>query len=163
MIYDRALRLIDQEGVRALNMRRLADELQISTRTLYKRIGSRDDLIRKVLQLHGSRMTLDLPDGGSMELRAWAWCVSLRAALHAHPHLTELVQDDRPAMLDELIGRLVNAAVQEGVPAVLAERFAWSLANVTIDEALREVAALRGTRFSPQTASDPIKCSHEYL
>jgi AcrR family transcriptional regulator len=159
MIYQHALSLIDQEGVRALNMRRLADELQISTRTFYKRIGSRDHLIRNVLQLHGSRLTLELPDGGTMEFRSWAWCVSLRAALRAHPHLTELMQDDKPAMLYEPIGQLVNAAVQEGVPAALAERFAWSLANVTIDEALREVATLRGTTISPQTNLDPIKSS----
>jgi AcrR family transcriptional regulator len=163
MICDHALRLIDREGVRALNMRRLADELQVSTRTLYKRIGSRDDLIRNVLQLHGSRMTLELPDGGSMAFRAWAWCVSLRAALRAHPHLTELMRDDKSAMLCEPIGQLVNAAVREGVPAALAERFAWSLANVTIDEALREVATLRGTTISPQTTLDPIKSSNEYL
>ncbi len=163
MIYEHALRLIDQEGLRALNMRRLADELEISTRTLYKRIDSRDHLIRNVLQLHGSRMTLGLPDGGSIEFRAWAWCVSLREALRAHPHLTELMQDDKPAMLHEPIVQLVSAAVREGVPATLAERFAWSLANVTIDEALRELATLRSTKISRQTTLDPIKSSKEYL
>jgi AcrR family transcriptional regulator len=164
LIYDHALRLIDREGVRALNMRRLADELQISIRTLYKRIGSRDDLIRNVLQLHGSRMDLEFPDVGPLELRAWAWSVSLREDLRAHPHLTKLMRDDRTWMLHGPIRLLVDTAVREGVPATLAERFAWSLANVTIDEALREVATPQSTRRSPQTTTlDPIKTSEAFL
>jgi AcrR family transcriptional regulator len=163
MIYRHALSLVDREGGRALNMRRLADELQISTRTLYKRIGSRDDLIRNILQLHGSRMALELPEVGPLEFRAWAWCVSLREALRAHPHLTKLMRDDRAPMLQGPIRQLVDTAVQEGVPATLAERFAWSLANVTIDDALRDVATPRSTKRTKQTTLTPTKTSDEFL
>jgi AcrR family transcriptional regulator len=38
-------------GARAVTVRRLAADLKISTRTLYKRIGNRDNLIRNVVEL----------------------------------------------------------------------------------------------------------------
>jgi AcrR family transcriptional regulator len=163
MIHERALRLVDEEGARALTMRRLAHELQISTRTLYKRIGSRGALIRDVLRLHGSRLRLDFPDTGPLELRAWAWCVSLREALRAHPHLTELMQDDRTAMLQRTVGQLVEAAVLEGVSGDLAERFSWSLANVTVDDTLRELVNGPNMTWPPQPASDPLRTVHGLL
>jgi AcrR family transcriptional regulator len=144
MIHERALRLIDEEGVRALNMRRVAAEFKICTRTLYKRIGSRGRLIREVLQLHGSVLMLTIPDGASWELRAWEWCVSMREALRAHPHLTVLLQQDRPAMLEGPIRQLVDLAVGEGVSTELAERLSWSLANVTVDDVARELAEVQG-------------------
>jgi AcrR family transcriptional regulator len=49
-ILGRAREIIDAEGVQALNVRRVAGDLKISTRTLYKRIGNRDRLIRVVVE-----------------------------------------------------------------------------------------------------------------
>ncbi|WP_319458317.1 hypothetical protein [Mycobacterium sp. RTGN4] len=49
-IYDRAHEIIDTAGPEALTARGLAADLKISTRTLYKRIGNRADLIRAVAE-----------------------------------------------------------------------------------------------------------------
>lgn len=57
-IYEYALALLDAEGEQALTARRLAAGMNISTRTLYKRIGNHDNLIAKVVQLHCASLRL---------------------------------------------------------------------------------------------------------
>jgi AcrR family transcriptional regulator len=52
--------LLDAEGARAVTVRRLAADLKISTRTLDKRIGNRDNLIRTVVELHFAKLNLNL-------------------------------------------------------------------------------------------------------
>jgi hypothetical protein len=77
--------------VQALTVRRLAADIKISTRTLYKRILNRDNLIRKIVELHFSELNLVVRECDSWESTALGWCVGLHTALCAHPHLTDLI------------------------------------------------------------------------
>ncbi len=63
-IYAHALGMLEAEGVAALTVRQLAAGLGISTRTLYKRIVSRDQLISGVLALHYATVGLPEDEGG---------------------------------------------------------------------------------------------------
>jgi AcrR family transcriptional regulator len=144
-IYEHALVLLDDEGARAVTVRRLAADLKISTRTLYKRIGNRDNLIRNVVELHFAKLNLSFHECGSWESTALNWCLGLHGTLCAHPHITDLMTDDDVLILGDDVKALTKATVQEGISRDTAAECCLALANVTINDAIREVRARRNS------------------
>jgi AcrR family transcriptional regulator len=49
-VVDAALALVEAEGARALTMRRLATELDVTTTTIYWHVGGRDEVITALIQ-----------------------------------------------------------------------------------------------------------------
>ena len=133
-------------------MRRLAADLRISTRTLYKRIGSRGKLIRTVVGRHFSTLRLNMRTYDSWDSTALNWCMALHEALRAHPHVTELISDDDSNHLLEYVGELIEVTVQEGIPRTVATKCCRSLVNLTISDAIMEIRASRGPNPSSKTA-----------
>ncbi|OBJ06363.1 TetR/AcrR family transcriptional regulator [Mycobacterium sp. 1465703.0] len=161
-IYDRALALLDAEGAGALNARRLAAELKISTRTLYQQVGTREQLIRELVAQHFSRLRLDFAEYDTWESTAWHWCQALHAALRAHPFLTELMTiDDRQAVAG-YIDDLLNATVRDGIPRALARECCRSLVTVTINHTIIEVRALREPQHSPRSEAETGKIAKNF-
>ena len=60
LIYTTALRLIDQNGLEALSMRKLAAELDVTPRSLYHYVDTKDALLREVYKVVLTE--LELPD-----------------------------------------------------------------------------------------------------
>jgi AcrR family transcriptional regulator len=149
-IYEHTLVLLDAEGAPAVTVRRLAADLKISTRTLYKRISNRDNLIRNVVELHFAKLSLDFRECGSWESTASNWCLGLHGTLCAHPHLTDLMTDDDVLILRDYVQALAKAAVQEGISRDTASECCLALANVTVNDAIREVRARRHSKGAPQ-------------
>jgi AcrR family transcriptional regulator len=149
-IYERTLVLLDAEGARAVTVRRLAADLKISTRTLYKRIGNRDNLIRNVVELHFAKLGLVLHEYDCWESTALNWCLALHETLCAHPHLTDLMTDDDVLILGDYVHALAKATVQGGISRDTAAECCLALANVTINDAIREVRAARHPNGAPQ-------------
>jgi AcrR family transcriptional regulator len=59
-IYDKALRVLEAEGVKGLTARNLASRLRCSAKTLYQQVGNREALIRGLVahfwrRKHGQR------------------------------------------------------------------------------------------------------------
>ena len=87
--------LIDEAGVSALSMRRLAQRLGVNPMTLYSRFANREELLGAVI---GRRLEQVLDDpvgrpalGGSVEDRLVAWAGAVRDALVGlGPLVTEL-------------------------------------------------------------------------
>jgi AcrR family transcriptional regulator len=158
-IYEYALALLDAEGPRAVTVRRLAADLKISTRTLYKRISNRDNLIRNVVKLHFSKFNPDFREGGSWESTAWNWCVGLHTELCAHPHLTDLMTDQDVLVLGDYVDALVNTTVAQGISRSIAA--GCCRVNVTIIDALRQVHATRNSESSPSAGTSPLTSARE--
>src|SRR5271163_2466100 len=113
VIHQHALALIDAEGADALNARRLAADLKISTRTLYQQVGNREQLIRALVARHFSQLRLDFEEHQTWESTALQWCLALHDTLRAHPFLTELMTiDDRTAVAD-YVNQLVKSTLRE--------------------------------------------------
>jgi AcrR family transcriptional regulator len=162
VIYARALTLLDAEGAGGLNARRLAAELQISTRTLYEQVGNREQLIRALVARHFSQLRLDFKEYKDWETTALRWCMSFHDTLRAHPFLTELMTiEDREAVVD-YVNELVEAALREGFPRRLAVEGCRSLVNVTINHTIVEVRALREPEHSEKTASEAAKIEKNF-
>ena len=162
VIYSRALELLDAEGAGALNARRLAAELKISTRTLYQQVGSREQLIRALVARHFSQLRLDFREFDTWESTALHWCLALHDALRAHPHLTELMAIDDRTVVEDYVNDLVKAALREGFPRRLAVESCRALVNVTINHTIVEVRALREPEHSPGTAAEVKKIEKNF-
>jgi AcrR family transcriptional regulator len=80
-----AVRIADAEGVEAVSMRRLADELGVATMTSYTHVESKDELLDLMRDAVAAEMLLPepLPDAWREALRAIAH--RTRAAYEAHP------------------------------------------------------------------------------
>lgn len=92
-VLDAATRLVEQQGVAALSMRKLAAELGVAVTSIYWHVGNREALLEELVQemVHG----LDtLPARGSTPTaRVMSLAVELRRVLREHPHLIGLVNE----------------------------------------------------------------------
>jgi AcrR family transcriptional regulator len=80
-----ALELVDQDGLEALTMRRLADQLKVDPMSLYNHIDGKDGLLDGLAEALWNEVQLpDEPGGWKETLRSLA--SSLRNLAHAHPH-----------------------------------------------------------------------------
>ena len=165
-IYEYALEFVDCEGVDALTVRRLAADLNISTRTLYKRIGSRTNMIRELVDMHWSRLDLEFHPCSTWEDTIWAWCVHLHQVLTARPHLTLMAQDRTPVVVAPLVEALIESSVDHGIPEDVAVECCWSLADMTTNDAIgvaRELGHRHASHAAPgsvglsKTTADAIK------
>lgn len=137
-IYEHALSIVDAEGLQCLTARRLASRLEISTRTLYKRIGNHDNLIRGIMDLHLSRLAIDVVELSSWEKTAWNWCRNLHATLCEYANLTYLMTDEDLKTLDVHVTTLADIAARSGVEHLTALAAARALLAVTTNDALRK-------------------------
>jgi AcrR family transcriptional regulator len=146
-IYDRALAIIDADGVEALSARRLAADLRVSTRTLYKRIGNRDSLIRAVTEQHFATVRLRDCTGELWEAAALSSCTALHDALCAHPHLTSLMSEiERKEILND-VGGLVALAVADGIAHETAVQCCRTLVNIAINDAIAQARYAQACRL----------------
>jgi AcrR family transcriptional regulator len=84
-IVSAAVRIADADGVDAVSMRRLADELGVATMTPYTHVASKDELLDLMRDAVAAEMLLPepLPEDWRAALRAIA--DRTRAAYEAHP------------------------------------------------------------------------------
>lgn len=92
-IVDTAVDLVDHEGLHALTMYRLAEQLGVGTMSLYRHIDDKDDLLDAVAQQLISG--LQVPDGApdDWEGRVVGYLRSLRAQALRHPALGRLLAE----------------------------------------------------------------------
>jgi AcrR family transcriptional regulator len=135
-IFEHALEVLDQEGPAAVTVRRIAADLKISTRTLYKRIGNHDNMIRNVIALYYCRLNLEVRKLDSWESTAMSWCMNLYRELSAHPHVTALMTVQHGATLRGYVDELLKATLQEGISRERAVECCRSLVNLTVNDAI---------------------------
>jgi AcrR family transcriptional regulator len=161
-IYTRALELLDAEGIDALQARKLAADLKISTRTLYQQIGNREQLIRALVARHLSQLRLDFREYDTFDSTALHWCLALHDTLRAHPFLTEMMAIDDRKAVEDYVNDLVKAALSEGFPRKIAIECCRTLVNVTINHTIVGVRALREPEHSAGTASEVRKIEKNF-
>lgn len=92
-----ALRLLDEEGLAGLSMRKLAERLNAGTTSLYWHVETKDDLVELVIdEVYGE---VDIPEP---ELAGWRngatlFAHSLRATILRHPWLPAVI-NTRPSI-----------------------------------------------------------------
>jgi AcrR family transcriptional regulator len=97
-----AVRIADAEGVEAVSMRRLADELGVATMTPYTHVADKDELLDLMRDAVAAEMLLPepLPDDWRTALRAIAH--KTKAALEAHPWTLDVTSRRPRARINRL-------------------------------------------------------------
>ena len=137
LIRDTALRLIDAEGLAALSMRRLAQELGVQAPSLYSHYPTKDDVLDAVANLLTEQVDTSGFAGGDWRTGLVTWARSYHAALAAHPNAVPIVasgagrRDRFLAMADAVHGGLVGA----GWPPRYATMIAGSVKYLVIGAA----------------------------
>jgi AcrR family transcriptional regulator len=139
-----ALDLLDRDGIDALSMRKLADELGVGTMTLYGYFRSKTELLDAVIDASVSEAGLTAD--GTWRERATALARGMRAYLERHPALVQI-------RLRQTMTRPRQFAVTEQVVRALVD------AGLERDEAARAFRLIFTyvfgyVAFSPDTAAD---------
>jgi AcrR family transcriptional regulator len=89
-LFERALAIIDLEGLEALTMRRLAADVGVKAPSLYNHVSGKDELIDGVLA--HMRAEMRLPDPAPEDWRKLIVAIFLayRRVLADHPHMMPL-------------------------------------------------------------------------
>jgi AcrR family transcriptional regulator len=154
-----ALRIVDREGVDALSMRRLADELGVGTMTLYGYVRSKRELLDAAIDAAAADFDAPPAEGTPRE-RARAFLLAVVAWLERHPALVEIRGEEpivRPAAfrISEIgMGILLDAGFGEE-EAALAFRlfFAYVFGAALIGPRPAERSAPTSSRAAIATLS----------
>jgi AcrR family transcriptional regulator len=113
-ILERAVQIADADGVDALTMRRLADDLGFEAMSLYRHVKNKNDVLEGILDAVLAEIESPAADGDwDVAIRRSA--ISVSDVLDRHPWATDLLMSPtgiRPARLaymNELLGRLRGA------------------------------------------------------
>ncbi|GAA4901819.1 TetR family transcriptional regulator [Stackebrandtia albiflava] len=87
-IVTTAMRIADREGLAALSMKRLAEELESGVMSLYHHVPGKDELVALMADTaYGEPPDTETGDDWYTALHRWAH--ALRTVFHAHPWLTD--------------------------------------------------------------------------
>lgn len=142
-----ALRLVDEEGMRALSMRRLARELGVDPMAIYHHVPGKDALVSGLVEAVFAEMWVPGLEGGSWRERVRGFARAYRELAKAHPNLVlELVTDPGAAAAASLEATeaLYEALAGSGLPAHDVVRAADLVVDYANGFALAEVAGPLG-------------------
>jgi AcrR family transcriptional regulator len=126
-LIDSALRMVEQDGINQLSMRKLAAELGVAVTAIYWHVGNRDALIDALVERELADMGAIRATGATAEVRLVSIARALHAKLLARPHLIGLVNERGltsrmflPAQV--ALARELSAAGLRGRSAAMAVR-----------------------------------------
>lgn len=96
VVFEAALRLIDAEGLEALSMRRLAQELGVGVMTLYGYVRTKEEILDGVTTIALEALALDIDPRLSWEEQLTSALKNLHRTLQAHPGALELALAPHP-------------------------------------------------------------------
>lgn len=134
-----ALKIIDEEGLQALSIRRLADELGVNGASLYHHFANKEAIIVGAAELALEKVRTPEPDGQSW--RDWlpANARLLRQALIEHPQIVPIVAGWRHSgMGARNLDTSAELLIDEGVPSAAVLPLLDALELFAIGSALAE-------------------------
>jgi AcrR family transcriptional regulator len=131
-IAEAGLRIVDEDGLGELTIRRLADELGASPTALYRQVRGKDDILAAVAELAFS--TLDIPGEGAWRERLAEAFWNLRRLLVRHPGvgLLNIYQPSISATSLERLEALLGILADGGLEGERAMSVVRILAGYTV-------------------------------
>ena len=112
-ILEAALRLVDEEGMGALSMRRLGAELGVNPMSIYHHLPGKDAVISGLVELVFSGMRVRYPDGSPWQDQVRAWAETYRGLVRSHPNLVLELVSNAAAVTEAVL--LVNEPLYEAL------------------------------------------------
>lgn len=158
-VLELALRIIDAEGLEALSLRRLADEIGVNAASLYYHFATKDEIVVGAAELALMRTPIHIPEHAH---RTWqevvfAGAVQLRDFLLAHPTLVSVIVRRRlEGMGDRLLERTTALLVDAGVSMDLIAPIYDGLERYILGTAMRQIAEGEAAQAPPSPANFPL-------
>lgn len=136
VVVNAAIDIARRDGVDTLSMRRLAEELGVSTMAAYRHVASKDTLVEDVLEAIVATIPLD-PEGDTWQEQVEALVVRSYRIFLEVPGITEHLHGRalvRPAVvrwLEALIGPQIVASIPNGPRASFTASIVWLLRGAT--------------------------------
>lgn len=143
-IYDSALRMLEEDGVEALNARSLAASLKCSTRTLYQQVGKREELINQLMSYYFGNLELDFRKSDRWQDSVRSWAKTLRTAVLSHPNLSRLMTVEHRAPIADYATGLLKVLLKAGFSEELALRSCRTLVHIVMNLTLEEIKTPEG-------------------
>ena len=157
LIYTSALRLVDAEGLEALTMRHLAEEIGVATMSLYSHVATKEDLLLGIVNMVTSEIRLPGPEDPP-----WGALKSVtrefRRVANRHPNLVPLIMRQPPTgyeglrTLEAALDALRRAGIEPAVAAQayrLSASFAIGFVSLECGGFFRPVDVAAGEQVAP--------------
>lgn len=160
-IQEVALRLIDEDGLEALTMRKLGGALGVDPMALYRHFENKEALLDGVTELLWARVERESHDGGDWKDQLRSIARSLRELAHAHPNAYSLVMTRQviPEAALSLSEAKLKALTAAGFEQDLAARAVRTLVSYGIGYGAVELSYLlsedRG--YAEESASEAAR------
>jgi TetR/AcrR family transcriptional regulator, tetracycline repressor protein len=149
-----ALTLVDEQGIEALSMRRLAARLHVDPMSIYHHVPNKAALVSDLVRVVFAEMARPDP-AGAWQARVRAWARAYRDLALAHPNLVLQIVTDTAAASEAatLISEPLYAAL---VGAGLGPRAVVNAAGTLVDFVNGYVLAMAGASTSHPPGTDPM-------
>jgi TetR/AcrR family tetracycline transcriptional repressor len=142
LILTTAVRIVDNEGLDGLSIRRLADELSVNGASLYYHFANKDEIVVGAAELALERTPIRLGELDN-DWRTWmvAGARQLRDLLLTHPHFVPVIVRRRSfGVADRNIDVVVRRLLAHSVAPAVIVPMLDALEQFIIGTALRAVA-----------------------
>jgi TetR/AcrR family transcriptional regulator, tetracycline repressor protein len=142
-ILEAALRIVDEEGLEALSMRRLAADLGVNPMSIYHHLPGKSAVVSGLVGVVFSRMRVSHSEGLPWQERVRAYARAYRGIVRSHPNLALQIVSDAAAVSDAVLSGaepLYGALEEAGLPPAMIVRTADSLVDFVHGFALGEAA-----------------------
>ena len=102
-ILEAALGLVDEEGMEALNMRRLGAKLGVDPMSIYRHLPSKEAVVSGLVEKVFSEMEVEPPQGQDWRERVRAWAGAYVGLVRSHPNLVLQIVSDAAAVSDAML------------------------------------------------------------
>jgi AcrR family transcriptional regulator len=158
-IVDAALALLDREGLAALSMRRLAQELGTGAASLYWHVGDKEELLSLLLDRIVGETEVPEPDPANWKEQVKEMARETRRLLQRHRDAAQISMGRIPAgphslpVLERYLALLAAAGLPARVIAYASDMFALYVGGFAFEESLR-VTPLGDESASPAQLGD---------
>lgn len=171
-VLEAAIRLADAEGIGAVSMRRLAQELGVEAMTLYYYVANKREILDGIADMVTGEIGLPPPDEHwKASLRVTA--LSARDVLQGHPWAASLILssgggDARARYMNAILGTLRGAGFSAAMTdhayhAIESHIMGWTLWVSGMNLGTDEELAAKATEFIAQLPRDELPYLVEHI
>jgi AcrR family transcriptional regulator len=128
-IVDAAMRILDQDGIDAVSMRRIAQDLDTGPSSLYAHVANKDELLELIIERISATIAIPAPDPQRWKAQLKQLAMDLYAALTAHADISRAALGNIPTGPQALrfSDGMLAIILAGGVPPQIA---AWAIDRI---------------------------------
>lgn len=142
LIRETTLRLVDEHGLDAVSMRKIANELGVRAPSLYSHYANKDELLDDIARTVAENVDVSGFDDDDWQNALRSWARSYRNALAAHPNMVPFLAygpSDRPVALDRA-DAVHGGLTRAGWPPRTATMIGASIKYIVVGSAITSFA-----------------------